>query len=165
MEPRLRVRPPSPRPRERPGAPRRSPGPGPGSSVTGSRTISSRSHPRRLAEVQRTRERVDECLIHEENGLFSEAIAAQEKERAGHKPQESSDSLFRKAQDLQARRETRLALLDRQAQLTTKPPRIMTAALVLPVAMVEAEIAGDAPNPGQGDEGRRAGRHRAGARG
>lgn len=101
--------------------------------------------PRRLAEVQRTRERVDERLIHEANRLFSEATAAQEKERTGLKPQETSDSLFRKAQDLQARRETRLALLDRQAQLATKPPRIMTTALVLPVAMVESEIAADAP--------------------
>ncbi|MEV0403012.1 helicase-related protein [Actinoallomurus sp. NPDC050550] len=101
--------------------------------------------PRRLAEVQRTRERVDERLVHEANRLISEAIAAQEKEQAGLKPQESSDSLIRKAQDLQARRETRLALLDQQAQLATKPPRIMTAALVLPVAMVDTEIAADAP--------------------
>ncbi|MFJ2028691.1 helicase-related protein [Streptosporangium sp. NPDC087985] len=101
--------------------------------------------PRRLAEVERTRTRVDQRLAHESNRLIGEAIAAQEKEQTGTKPKESSDSLMRKAQDLQARRETRLALLDRQAQLASKPPRIMTAALVLPLAMVDTEIAADAP--------------------
>ncbi|MFI9598201.1 helicase-related protein [Nonomuraea sp. NPDC052265] len=101
--------------------------------------------PRRLAEVERTRTRVEQRLAHESNRLISEAIAAREKEQTGTKPKESSDSLMRKAQDLQTRRETRLALLDQQAQLATKPPRIMTAALVLPLAMVDTEIAADAP--------------------
>ncbi|MEU8055230.1 helicase-related protein [Microbispora bryophytorum] len=101
--------------------------------------------PRRLAELERTRKRVDERLTHESNRLVGEAIAAQEKERAGVKPKESSDSLLRKAQDLQARRQIRLALLEQQAQLATKPPRIMTAALVLPLSMVATEIAADAP--------------------
>ncbi|WP_432933357.1 helicase-related protein [Microbispora sp. CA-135349] len=101
--------------------------------------------PRRLAEIERTRARVDERLAHESDRLVGEAVAAQEKERAGIRPKESSDSLLRKAQDLQVRRETRLALLEQQAQLATKPPRIMTAALVLPLSMVETEIAADAP--------------------
>jgi hypothetical protein len=64
---------------------------------------------------------------------------------AGLKPQESSDRLFRKAHDIHVRSEARLALLDQQAQLATKPPRIMTAALMLPLAMVDTEIATDAP--------------------
>ncbi|MER7457497.1 helicase-related protein [Micromonospora sp. NPDC126480] len=101
--------------------------------------------PRRLAEIERTRTRVDQRLAHESNRLIGEAIAAQEKEQAGIKPKESSDSLLRKAQDLQVRRDSRLALLDRQAQLATKPPRIMTAALVLPLSMVRREIPADAP--------------------
>jgi len=100
---------------------------------------------RRHAEIERTRTRVDQRLTHESNRLLGEAIAAQEKERAGIKPKESSDSLMRKAQELQARREARLALLDQQAQLSTTPPRIVTAALVLPLSMTEAEIPADAP--------------------
>lgn len=101
--------------------------------------------PRRLREIERTRARVDQRLASEANRLAGEAMAAMEKEQSGAKPKESSDSLARKAQDLQARRETRLALLDQQAQLSTKPPRIMTAALVLPLSMVEGEISPEAP--------------------
>ncbi|GAA2611463.1 helicase-related protein [Dactylosporangium fulvum] len=101
--------------------------------------------PRRLAEVERTRARVDQRLAHESNRLVSEATAAQEKEHSGSKPKESSDSLMRKAQELTVRRQTRLALLDQQARLATKPPRIMTAALVLPLSMVDSEIPAGAP--------------------
>jgi SNF2 family DNA or RNA helicase len=101
--------------------------------------------PRRLAEVERTRGRVDQRLAHESNRLIGESMAAQEKERVGVKPKETSDSLMRKAQELIARRENRLAVLDQQAQLATKPPRIMTAALVLPLAMVDDEISPEAP--------------------
>jgi SNF2 family DNA or RNA helicase len=101
--------------------------------------------PRRLAEIERTRGRVDQRLVHESNRLIGESMAAQEKEKAGVKPKESSDSLMRKAQELIARRENRLGVLDQQAQLATKPPRIMTAALVLPLAMVDDEIAPEAP--------------------
>ncbi|PMR59252.1 helicase [Verrucosispora sp. ts21] len=101
--------------------------------------------PRRLAEIERTRARVDQRLVHESNRLISEAMAARDKEQAGIKPAESSDGLLRKAQELQARRESRLALLDQQARLATKPPRIMTAALVLPLSAVGADIPADAP--------------------
>ena len=55
------------------------------------------------------------------------------KERAGEKPKESSESLNRKAVELDARLRKRLALLDHQQLMSTKPPRIVTAALVLPV--------------------------------
>ncbi|MEV5329022.1 helicase-related protein [Nonomuraea sp. NPDC052634] len=100
---------------------------------------------RRLVELQRTRERVDQRLSHEYRRLADEARAAMSKEQAGIKPKESSDSLMRKAHDLKIRRQARLALLDQQAQLATKPPQLMTAALVLPLAMVAAEIPASAP--------------------
>lgn len=100
---------------------------------------------RRLAEIERTRTRVDQRLTQESNRLIGEAIAAQEKEQAGIKPRESSDSLLRRAQELQTRREARLALLAQQAQLTIKPPQIMTSALVLPLSMVDRELPADAP--------------------
>lgn len=100
---------------------------------------------RHIAEVERTRKRVDQRLTHEANRLLSEATLAQGKERTGVKPKESAESLRRKAQDLRVRRENRLALLDQQARLATKPPRIVTAALMLPLSMVESDIAADAP--------------------
>jgi hypothetical protein len=101
--------------------------------------------PRRLSEIERTRARVDQRLAHESNRLVGEAMAAQGKEQVGIKPKESSEGLMRKAQELMVRRDNRLAILDQQAQLATKPPRIMTAALVLPLSMVDNEIAADAP--------------------
>ncbi|MEV8511498.1 helicase-related protein [Dactylosporangium sp. NPDC051484] len=101
--------------------------------------------PRRLTEIERTRIRADQRLTQESNRLVGEATAAREKEQNGIKPKESSDSLLRKAQELAVRRQTRLALLEQQARLATRPPRVTTAALVLPLCMVESSIAADAP--------------------
>ncbi len=94
--------------------------------------------PRRLAEVERTRKRVDQRLSYEMNRLAGEAAAARERERSGARPKETSDSLLRKVEDLRARRTARLALLDQQALLATKPPSIVTAALLLPQSALDA---------------------------
>lgn len=101
--------------------------------------------PRRSAELVKVRTQVTGRLNAEINRLAGEALAAREKEAAGAKPKETADSLSRKAADFEARLERRLARLDRQAQMSTKPPRVMTAALVLPLAMVEAALPADAP--------------------
>ncbi|MGW5637807.1 helicase-related protein [Streptomyces sp. NPDC003832] len=87
--------------------------------------------PRRLAELTRTRELVTRRLTAEGERLRLDAAAASEKERRGEKPKESSESLDRKAVDLDVRLSRRLDLLDRQQQMSTKPPLIVTAALVL----------------------------------
>ncbi|MER5411736.1 helicase-related protein [Streptomyces virginiae] len=87
--------------------------------------------PRRLAELSKTRELVTERLTSERERLILDAAAASEKERRGEKPKESSESLHRKAVELDARLRERLVLLDRQQRMSTKPPRILTAALVL----------------------------------
>ena len=101
--------------------------------------------PRRHAEIDRLRTRIAERLTRESNRLLEEAMQAQDKERLGAKPKESPEGLRRKAQDLLTRRENRLEVLDQQAQLSMKPPRITTAALVLPLSMVEADIPAGAP--------------------
>ena len=101
--------------------------------------------PRRGTELKKVREQVTTRLNGEINRLAGEALAAREKEAAGSKPKESADSLSRKADDLEVRLKTRLAQLDRQEQISTKPPRVLTSALVLPLAMVEAEIPPEAP--------------------
>src|SRR4051812_14150825 len=72
-------------------------------------------------------------------------MVAQEQEHAGKKPKESYTSLMYKSADLEGRRTARLALLDRQLQMQAKPPRVVTAALVLPVAAGGAQIPEGAP--------------------
>lgn len=102
-------------------------------------------HPRRAAELEKTRDLVTKRLEGESERLLLEAAVAAEKEHAGEKPKESSESLNRKAVDLDYRLRRRLELLDQQALMSTKPPQILTAALVLPVAMVDGALPTGAP--------------------
>ncbi|MER5601661.1 helicase-related protein [Streptomyces sp. NPDC002265] len=87
--------------------------------------------PRRLAELIKTRELVTKRLTSERERLLLDAAAASEKERRGEKPKESSESLHRKAVELDGRLRKRLDLLEQQQQMSTKPPHLLTAALVL----------------------------------
>lgn len=103
------------------------------------------TQPRRLAELTKTRQLVTTRLETERDRLLLDAAVASEKEHAGEKPKESSDSLNRKAVEIDARLRKRLELLDQQALMSTKPPRILTAALVLPIAMLEADLPANAP--------------------
>jgi len=88
--------------------------------------------PRRSAELAKQRDLVTTRLTQERDRLASEAALAADKESVGEKPKESADSLNRKALDLQSRLDARLALLDQQAQMSTKPPLVIAAAVVVP---------------------------------
>ena len=101
--------------------------------------------PRRLAELTKARDLVTKRLGAETERLLLSAAVASEKEQKGEKPKESSDSLNRKAVELDSRLRKRLTLLDQQQLMSTKPPHIVTAALVLPIGMVEGEIPASAP--------------------
>jgi superfamily II DNA or RNA helicase len=101
--------------------------------------------PRRAAELAKTRELVTKRLQGERDRLLYDSAIAAEKEHAGDKPKESSESLNRKAIDLDVRLRKRLELLDHQELMSTKPPRIITAALVLPIGMLESDLAASAP--------------------
>ncbi|MEV7663570.1 helicase-related protein [Paenarthrobacter sp. NPDC089316] len=101
--------------------------------------------PHRHAELQKTRLLVTNRLENERDRLILDAAIAAENERAGQKAKESSESLNRKAVELDLRLRERLGLLDQQALMSTKPPRILTAALVLPIAMLESELPPNAP--------------------
>ncbi|REK81280.1 DUF3883 domain-containing protein [Rhodococcus erythropolis] len=101
--------------------------------------------PRRAAELQKTRDLVTNRLQGESERLLLDAAVAAEKEQAGDKAKESSESLSRKAVELDYRLRQRLELLDQQALMSTKPPRILTAALVLPINLVEGELPSGAP--------------------
>jgi superfamily II DNA or RNA helicase len=100
---------------------------------------------RRETELHRVREQVEQRLAQESNRLILESMVAHEQEQAGKKPREGQTSLMYKAADLESRRTARLALLDRQLQMQPKPPRVVTAALVLPISAVETHIPEDAP--------------------
>ena len=100
---------------------------------------------RREAELQRVREQVDQRLGQERERLIGEAIAANEQERAGRKPRESHRNLMEKGVDIERRRVDRLELLDRQLEMQPTPPRVVTAALVLPLSAVQQEMPSDAP--------------------
>ena len=100
---------------------------------------------RREAELHKVRDQVERRLDQESNRLILESMVAQEQEQAGKKPKESQTSLMYKAAELEGRRTERLALLDRQLQMQAKPPRVVTAALVLPLSAVDAQIPDDAP--------------------
>lgn len=101
--------------------------------------------PRRTAELTKTRQLVTTRLESERDRLLLDAAVASEKEHAGEKPKESSDSLNRKAVEIDMRLRKRLELLDQQMLMSTKPPRILTAALVLPIAMLEGDLPANAP--------------------
>lgn len=95
--------------------------------------------PQRAAELRKTRELVTKRLQSETERLLLDAAVAAEKEQAGDKAKESSESLNRKAVELDHRLRQRLELLEQQALMSTKPPLILTAALVLPIGMIEEE--------------------------
>ena len=101
--------------------------------------------PRRLAELSKARELITKRLEGERDRLLLDAAVASEKERAGDKPKETSESLNRKSVELDVRLRKRLELLDQQQLMSTKPPRIVTAALVLPIGMLEADLPATAP--------------------
>lgn len=105
----------------------------------------SEVQPRRAAELAKCRDLVVKRLEGERDRMLLDAAVAAEKEQAGEKPKESAESLNRKAVELDARLRNRLELLDKQALMSTKPPRIVTASLVLPVAMVDGELPASAP--------------------
>lgn len=101
---------------------------------------------RRTTELQRVRDQVDRRLDQEAERLTMESMVAAEAVRAGKKPKESEASLLYRAADLEARRAARLDVLDRQLEMHPRPPRVVTAALVLPAAtIVEPPV--DEPAP------------------
>ncbi|RAS61285.1 uncharacterized protein DUF3883 [Lentzea atacamensis] len=101
--------------------------------------------PRRRAELTKIRNLVTKRLSSESERLLLEAAVASEQEQKGEKPRESSDSLNRKAVELDVRLRRRLELLDQQTLMSTKPPLIVTAALVLPIALLEDDLPASAP--------------------
>lgn len=87
---------------------------------------------RRSIELGKLRHLVNIRLQGERERLVHESTVAAGKERRSEKTMESSDNLSRKAEEIDHRLRKRLELIERQLLMSTKPPRILTAALVLP---------------------------------
>jgi len=100
---------------------------------------------RRSLEVERARTAVSARLNAEINRLSGEAMLAKENEDLGKKVKESTENLSRKAADLESRLVHRLELLERRAQVSAKPPRVVSAALVLPLELVDSDLPADVP--------------------
>jgi superfamily II DNA or RNA helicase len=94
---------------------------------------------RRTTELERVRTQVDKRLYLEAERLTMDSLVAADAVKRGKKPKESEAALLNRAADLEARRTARLALLDRQLEMHPRPPRVVTAALILPAAAVVAD--------------------------
>jgi superfamily II DNA or RNA helicase len=103
--------------------------------------------PRRAAELSRVREQVTSRLESEINRLITDSILASEKERRREKVREGQASLVQKAAEIEARLQARLALLERQDRMSAKAPRVVTAALVLPLSELEVSEETEATAP------------------
>jgi superfamily II DNA or RNA helicase len=100
---------------------------------------------RREEELKRVRAQVAERIDQEVNRLAAESVIAAEKAKKGQKPRESEASILDKMAELERRRAARLELIDRQLEMKARPPRVVTAALVLPLSAVEGDLPADAP--------------------
>ncbi len=101
---------------------------------------------RRLAVLSRVRDNVVFRLNDQINRLTADAMVAQEAEARGSRPRQSSESLSRRAAELEGRLRRRLMLLDKQTALSTRPPRVTACALVLPLSYAAPD-----PTPEAGD--------------
>ncbi len=100
---------------------------------------------RRAPELAKTRAAITQRLTQEVNRLAADSLAAAEKVARGEKVRESPESLERRAEDLQERLRARLQELDGQEQMSTRPVRVVAAAIVLPVSQVEDDLPPEAP--------------------
>lgn len=89
---------------------------------------------RRTREFERIRDRVDERLKREINRLETQALKADADASSGKKVRYSSDHLRKTADELAARRESRLAHIERQLRMAPIAPQITAIALIMPAA-------------------------------
>ena len=100
---------------------------------------------RRAADLEKQRGLVRERLEGEAHRLTGEAASAAQKERFGDRPRESSESLTRKAEELRVRLDRRLARIERQSHMLNRAPRVVSAALMVPVDLVRSDLPQGAP--------------------
>jgi superfamily II DNA or RNA helicase len=94
-------------------------------------------------DVEKTRRLVRERLLAESNRWYSEATAAAEAEAHGSKRKLSSEFCRRQAEQMDARREARMAELDKELMLRVVPPRITSMGLIVPVGLLNQATGGE----------------------
>ncbi len=93
-----------------------------------------RTEQRIHVEIDKTSERVKQRLTTESNRLYNESLKTSQAEANGKNTKHSAETMVRKAQELEHRRDQRLAHLATRRQLRPAMPRVLTTALVLPLA-------------------------------
>lgn len=86
----------------------------------------------RKSRLEKTRVQVKRRLLHEINHWDNRAQDLKLKEKSGKQPKMNSIQAQRRAEDLQARLDARLAEIDRQLQLSTGMPSVQAGAFVVP---------------------------------
>jgi hypothetical protein len=97
--------------------------------------------------VERTRKLVRQRLMAQMNYWDGESIKLAEAQAAGKKIRVSPTTARERARSLEARLARRQGELDLEIQVNVHPPQIISAALVLPAAVVP-DAAGEHPTPG-----------------
>ncbi len=87
---------------------------------------------RRLAEIKKTRQQVFERLSRERTHWDNRANELRARERAGKQGRIAAAQATRRAEELDARLERRMAELDREGNIAAAPPQIIGASLVVP---------------------------------
>ena len=103
---------------------------------------------RRADWIRKTRAAVQDRLTKEIAHWDARANALKQQERAG-KPgaRLNSAEARRRADDLQARLHQRLAELDREARVSALPPKVIGAAMIVPIGLIRAMQGTAAPTP------------------
>ena len=93
---------------------------------------------RRLPEIEKVEREVRARLTREINHWDARAFELKAQERAGKKTRLSSQNAARRAEDLAERLKRRMALLEREKLISSRPPRVRGGMLVVPRGLIEA---------------------------
>lgn len=98
---------------------------------------------RRLGEIEKTRRQVTDRLTRERTYWDSRSIELAAQERAGKRVRLPAKQAARRAEDLDCRLRRRMEELNREADLSADPPRVVAAALSVPHGLLRRLRSGD----------------------
>ena len=102
---------------------------------------------RTLERVAKVKAAVQERLTREVTYWDHRASELQLQTDAGKSPRMNPDRAAGRADELQRRKEARLAELDREAQLASQPPIVVGGALVVPIGLLRQALGGSLVSP------------------
>ncbi len=88
---------------------------------------------KRIERCERVARQVNERLLTEIDYWDAKARTAREKHSAGKRFNISEDRARKRAEDLRARRDSRLEFIEREKSLVSDPPNIISKALIVPL--------------------------------